>query len=255
MSPDLAHVRRLEAVSFRSFPATKTHYDGTWAIRMTAGHPAKRLNSVNPLDPADNADIEHRIELAGRRFSAFGRPLFFRLTPLAPTTLEDRFKAARWSSFDESVVMSCNLGDFDHKGVQSQLPLQDMGRWVDAYIEMSEESASLKPGLVEVLDSTEPATGLFLHSDGNGKSLSAVRCVVDRDLAGIFDLVTAPAHRGCGHSVTVFASALEWAKRQGASHAWLQVVVDNNAAMALYRRMGFEEVYRYRYWKPDQGPD
>ena len=49
---DLALVRRLEAVGFRAWPAASVHYDGSWAVRLTAGHPSKRLNSVNPLDPA-----------------------------------------------------------------------------------------------------------------------------------------------------------------------------------------------------------
>ena len=82
-----AVIRRLEAVSFRSFPSTTTRYDGTWAIRLTAGHPAKRLNSVTPLDPRDCEDLDRRIELAARRFAGFGRPLIFRLTPLAPPQL------------------------------------------------------------------------------------------------------------------------------------------------------------------------
>ena len=61
---DLGQVRRMEAVAFRSFPATTTYFDGTWAIRLTAGHPAKRLNSVNPLDPSDIAHMDERIEAA-----------------------------------------------------------------------------------------------------------------------------------------------------------------------------------------------
>ncbi|TIX45544.1 MAG: GNAT family N-acetyltransferase, partial [Mesorhizobium sp.] len=49
----LATVRRYEAAGFRAWPAAAVHYDGTWVVRLTAGHAAKRLNSVNPLDPGD----------------------------------------------------------------------------------------------------------------------------------------------------------------------------------------------------------
>ena len=52
---ELATVRRFEAAGFRAWPASAVHYDGTWASGSTAGHPAKRLNSVNPLDPGDVA--------------------------------------------------------------------------------------------------------------------------------------------------------------------------------------------------------
>ena len=46
---DLPSVRRLEAVGFRAWPAASVHYDGSWLIRLNAGHDSKRLNSVNPL--------------------------------------------------------------------------------------------------------------------------------------------------------------------------------------------------------------
>ena len=65
--PELAQVRRYEAVGFRAWPAAAVHYDGTWVVRLTAGHPAKRLNSVNPLDPGDVVNIEERIARAARR--------------------------------------------------------------------------------------------------------------------------------------------------------------------------------------------
>jgi ribosomal protein S18 acetylase RimI-like enzyme len=36
---------------------------------------------------------------------------------------------------------------------------------------------------------------------------------------------------------------------RGARTAWLQVVSDNAEALALYRKMGFAEAYRYAYWR------
>ena len=62
-------------------------------VRLTAGHPAKRLNSVNPLDPNDVRDLPERIMRAGRRFEAYGRPLTFRLSPLAGAALARHLEA------------------------------------------------------------------------------------------------------------------------------------------------------------------
>ena len=70
----LAQIRQIEAVGFRAWPASSVHYDGSWAIRMTASHPSKRLNSVNPLDPGDIANMEQRVTRAAQRFRAYGRP-------------------------------------------------------------------------------------------------------------------------------------------------------------------------------------
>jgi len=45
---------------------------------------------------------------------------------------------------------------------------------------------------------------------------------------------------------------LKLAKMSGAKLAWLQVVADNPAALRLYERFGFAELYRYSYRKPKQ---
>lgn len=247
----LAQIRLLEAVSFRSFPATTTHYDGTWAIRMTAGHPAKRLNSVNPLDPQDSLDLEGRIKKAERRFSSFGRPLNFRLTPLAPPQLSEIFRASGWEMHEESIVMMLDLASVKFANVQDQVPLQDIGRWADDFIDLSGEGKDLKPGLVEVIGATQPKTGLFLRTNNEGdKTASMVRCVCDQMLAGVFDLVSSPNMLRQGHARSIVETALLWAKRNSAKKAWLQVVADNSPANALYQSLGFREVYRYRYWKP-----
>ncbi len=67
---DLPKVRRLEAVGFRAWPAASVHYDGSWLVRLTAGHPSRRLNSVNPLDPSDYGDIDIRLQKAAKGFAA-----------------------------------------------------------------------------------------------------------------------------------------------------------------------------------------
>lgn len=242
----LAQVRRLEAVSFRSFPSTSTHYDGTWALRLTAGHPAKRLNSVNPLDPSDHAFVDARLELAKRRFESFGRPLVFRQSPLAPPELESLLDDRGWVRFDESVVMMVDLNAINLSDSIDFVPIKDIGYWVDSFLELSKEAKSTKPGLFEVISSIQPSSGLFVKSDGD-KRVAAVRCVHDNDLAGIFDLVTGEAFQRQGHARSLVLSALKWAKISGARHAWLQVVAENHSALELYGSIGFRELYRYSY--------
>ncbi|TIU67536.1 MAG: GNAT family N-acetyltransferase, partial [Mesorhizobium sp.] len=94
----LATVRRYEAAGFRAWPAAAVHYDGTWVVRLTAGHAAKRLNSVNPLDPGDTQHIAERIGRASRRFEAYGRPLTFRISPLSGPVLSKHLDSEGWSS-------------------------------------------------------------------------------------------------------------------------------------------------------------
>lgn len=245
--PGLAQVRRMEAISFRSFPANSTFFDGSWAIRLTAGHPAKRLNSVSPLDPSDHANIDARVEKAQHRFDSFGRRLVFRLSPLAPPELEKVLDDRGWVGFDESIVMVADLEALDFSNAMDQLPLKDVGLWVDAFLELSEDVGKNKPGLVEVIAAIEPVIGLFVTRNLTDQPLSALRCVRDNDLAGLFDVVTNIEARNQGHGRAIISSALKWAVKNGAVVGWLQVVADNQAALKLYQSFGFRELYRYNY--------
>jgi ribosomal protein S18 acetylase RimI-like enzyme len=250
--PGLGSVRRMEAVGFRSFPSTTTHFDGTWAIRLTAGYPAKRLNSVNPLDPRDHAQLERRIGDARRRFDAYGRPLIFRQSPLAPPELESLFDDEGWERFDESLVLIADVGAMKLAEAVDQVPLKDTGRWVDAVLGLDGKPAEQKGGLYEVISLIQPEVGLFLLQDAGGEPISAVRCVCDGTLAGIFDLATSRQHRRQGHGRQILASALKWASGRGAEMAWLQVVADNQSALSLYEDFGFDELYRYSYRQAPQ---
>ncbi|MFS0898569.1 N-acetyltransferase family protein [Mycolicibacterium litorale] len=63
--------------------------------------------------------------------------------------------------------------------------------------------------------------------------LSAVRVAEDR--------------RRRGHARTLCAALLDWGARNGASHAYVQVLADNAGAIALYESMGFTAQHRERY--------
>ncbi|OCW58304.1 GNAT family N-acetyltransferase [Hoeflea olei] len=254
--PNLAIVRRLEAVGFRAWPAASIQYDGSWQIRLTAGHPSKRLNSVNPLDPSDHDDIEIRIERAARRFDSYDRPLVFRQTPLAPKPLEAHLDAHGWRRFDETIVMTGRIDALDIDGGMDHLPLKDVGRYVDASIAVHGRDPALKPGLTEVLSAIRPPSGLFVLEEEATGPLSTALCVHDNDLAGLFELATRQDVRRAGYGRDVIRAALRWARHRGAQTAWLQVESANIPAVALYKGLGFGEVYRYAYrQKPNGGSD
>lgn len=242
-------VRRFEAAGFRAWPAASVQYDGTWVVRLNAGHPAKRLNSVNPLDPSDVHHIEERVARAGRWFEAYGRPLTFRLSPLSGRALSGYFDEQGWQTLSESLVMRANLEELPVDNAILQIPLKDIGRFINAAMEVHTMNASLRPGLTEIISSIHAEAGLFVLED-EGTPLATAVCVHDGDLAGLFEIATGPRERGKGYGRRVVLSALRWARLRGAQQAWLQVEADNAPALRLYQAIGFREVYRYHYRRP-----
>lgn len=247
--PGLATIRRFEAAGFRAWPAASVQYDGTWAVRLTASHPAKRLNSINPLDPGDDRNLKKRIAAAKRTFDAYGRPLTFRLSPLSAPGISKHLDEEGWQRLSESVVMSLDLDEAVVHDAISQIPLKDMNRFITAALDIHGYGAELRPGLSEVISSIEPEAGLFA-TEIDGAAVATAICVHDGELAGLFEVATLAKMRGQGYGRRVLLSALKWAHLHGARKAWLQVEADNEPAHRLYRSLGFREVYRYHYRQP-----
>ena len=251
--PSLAQVRRFEAAGFRAWPAASVEYDGAWLVRLTSGLPAKRLNSVNPLDPADTRDIGPRIARLASRFAAARRPLTFRLSPLAASAIADHLDAAGWSRFGHSLILQLGLEQLDLGAAIDQIPLRDVRRFVTALLAVGGADRSRRGGLSAVIAAIEPEAGLFVHEVG-GRPVASAICVQHRDLAGLFEVATDAGQRRRGHARRLLLSALKWARQRGARRAWLQVEADNAAALALYRSLGFTEVYGYHYRRPPGTP-
>ncbi len=248
---DLSLVRRLEAVSFQSFPAGSTYYNGTWAVRLTKNHTARRLNSINALDPRDTHDLGNRLDEVGFKFGQYGKPLVFRKSPLMPEKLFGIFVERGWREFDETIIMTRSLADFDCSKQPEVLPQSDVAKWVDAAIELGEEKKINRSRLIEILQTMKLPTGLFLLPDEMGRAACVGRCVVHGDMVGLFEMATRKDLRNRGLAKKLVNSALQFGRVNKAVTGWLQVVATNDPAVQLYTAAGFGERYRYSYWTPD----
>lgn len=243
----LAIVRRLEAAGFRAWPASSTAYDGTWSVRLTQSFPARRLNSVNPLDPSDDAEIEARVEASIRRFRAAGRVPTFRLSPLAPPALVTHLDERGWSSEGESLVLTADLAALDLSKTFDRIPIQDGLRYLDASLRVHERPQALREGLFEVMSSIRPSTAFFVREEPEETPVAVALAITDNDLAGLLDVAVSPHMRRRGLGLEIVTTALRHTLHRGACTGWLQVEVDNEAGLSLYRGLGFREAYRYVY--------
>jgi len=74
----------------------------------------------------------------------------------------------------------------------------------------------------------------------------------DRRWVGLSCIAVAAPHRRHGLGTLVCAELIHWGHKRGATHAYLQVEVENTGALELYQEMGFVEHHRYRYATPAQ---
>ena len=90
-------------------------------------------------------------------------------------------------------------------------------------------------------------TACFLALRAGDETVAVGLAVLERSHVGLFDIVTAPDHRGQGHGTALIHHLLTWGQTHGAHTAYLQVMRDNLPAQRLYARLGFQEQYGYWY--------
>lgn len=98
----------------------------------------------------------------------------------------------------------------------------------------------------------DPAViGIAIGEPGRLAAALLLRCVADE--AEILMVCVAPAARRRGLGRALVSAALDIAARRGVRRVFLEVAVDNPAALSLYGSIGFVEVGRRRdyYGRPE----
>lgn len=242
---EMPPIEELERASLNAVPAPRQALCGAAVVRAGYGG-AGRVNSATWLDPADGADLPARVQRIEGWYERLGLRPRFRLTPLAPPSLEPLLMARGYARMGETIVMV---------GALDGLPLPDGPAETaeapdEAWFDVSEGGAAravermaelrLFPSLLLV-----PASWVSVQLEGRVASVAQV--VADGTIAVLSGVATLPVMRGRGLARRACLAAFGWARSEGARVACLQVEAENDAALSLYRRLGFRQSYRYAY--------
>jgi len=172
----------------------------------------------------------------------------FKLTKAVyPTDLDHILEANGFSFAAETSVQIIDLGRVDARKdslIETSHAVDD--RWLDSFFRMSKAEIRHKDTLRSMLENIiQPRC---LASIENGDSMVACGLgVIQEKTVGLFDIIVDEDFRGKGLGRRILDGLLSWAKINGAESAYLQVMVDNKDAFALYQKLGFTELYRYWY--------
>ena len=251
----MSEIRQFEELGFHAWPAAQVTHFGSWAVQLTPYYPSKRGNSVNLLDPSDDADIEQRVEACEALFVAQSKQPVFRLTPLAPPALADYLSARGYTPSGGSSVMACDLRDNAVLKIrQPRLPLrlvhfrdgQESG-YSRISADFHNRSEPLVEGLAEVLRSIKPQKFIIAGFAG-AEPAATLLCVSEDGYTGLLDLCIGEAFRRRGFAKALVLNEMGQALSRGDHKFWLQVESANTAARALYQGLDFSTVYDYIYY-------
>jgi N-acetylglutamate synthase len=241
----MPHIR-LEEVALNAWPALQqVLYDG-WLLRFAHGY-TKRANSVQPFY-GSSLRLEEKITACEAFYAAKGLPCIFRLTPFSlPPELDTVLEGRGYAVVEPSRVMHRELKRGDGSRASGDgLREEPLDAWTELYGRFRGVALPATGVAAAMLGAIWPERRLVSLTH-EGEVVACGLAVLEREHVGLFDLVTARAHRNRGHGARLVTSLLAWGRQRGAATAYLQVVGSNHAACHLYEKLGFREAYEYWY--------
>jgi ribosomal protein S18 acetylase RimI-like enzyme len=227
----------IERLGWSAAPAAESSTVSGWSMNLGRGE-VGRMNSVTTFGQVPYEMFE-AVESVERRYRARRRQVVFRLTPL-DSELDDLLFARGYDRSEEILVMAAPVSADEQEGIEVLAGVT--GGWLERY-------AAFRPaGSSRVAEIGESLAGLALpHATFMVAEAAVGTAVLHGPWAGLFNVAVDPARRRQGLGRRVSLGMLDWAARAGAERAYLQVEEANQAAVALYRSLGFDETYRYWY--------
>ncbi|WP_024801826.1 GNAT family N-acetyltransferase [Nocardia sp. BMG51109] len=248
-----SEIRALEAAASDGWPGVaRARMDG-WLVTAGNGY-TNRANSAVPLGDSAGAaridpDVLHRI---GEWYTEHGLPLQLRLPDRLAEAPPD------WRTWSETRVLGIDLDNFRFPQGPSMVRIDASPHeaWLELHRFQGEDTTPVPPPqpdeavLTAVHDGEIGFAALGLPTPlavGRG----AVTTAPDgRRWVGLTCVAVAAPHRRHGLGTLICAELIRWGHRHGATHAYVQVAVDNTRALAMYREMGFVDHHDYRYAAP-----
>jgi ribosomal protein S18 acetylase RimI-like enzyme len=241
-------IRRIEETSMSALPALKTIYYDGWVLRFANGY-TRRSNSINPLY-SSTLPIEDKIDYCERTYDSLKQNIAFKLTDAAiPGDLETQLIARGYEHGPASPVsiQLCELTDLKSNPGVTVVRSETLSKaWQTEFFRMNGVSEDHYHTMRAMLNAIVPRTCCF-SIETEDSTVACGFAVQDGQYVGLFDIVTDPNHRRRGLGQAITLDMMKWGKDQGASTAYLQVVADNKPAIELYKKIGFEEAYKYWY--------
>ena len=223
-----SQIRNLEHAAAYGWPGTEQQWVDGWLLRFGGGH-TRRANSAIPLDAwASPATVPAIVEWYAERGVA---PLIsapdrlFRVPPGVPTEGENLVMVGTprrmtvWPGYDVAPYPNELWRAVDPRGVPD-----------------------------DVLTASIDGEVAFVTHPGVAAARGAITEAPDGTRwVGLSAVHVTKAERRRGRGRGVCQAVLNWAHRRGATRAYLQTEVGNDAAVDLFEAMGFTTQHRVRY--------
>ncbi|CAN1529989.1 NAT_SF domain containing protein [Rhabdaerophilaceae bacterium] len=225
------------------WPAVSTMLMQGFVVRFANGY-SGRANSASPILAGADLD-DARIETIENLYRSARLPPAFRDTPLMTRKTRRRLDCRGYQIKDSSEGMLIDLSArrfSAHPGVEF-MP-EPCEPWLSGISRFQVQEKRSPAHLLAIVGAIRVPV-YFARLLSGGLPVAFGMVAIDRGWAEIASIMVDPADRGRGHGRALTEALLAQAQSVGAQKAFLQVDITNEAAKALYRKLGFAGIYRY----------
>jgi len=245
---DLNTVKLVEELAANAWAPFVVQAYGAWRLRATFGI-TKRANSAWTVGPAPEGDWRGSVESFYRRR---GLPPCFYISDATPPAVVDTLVEAGFKPLYPGYFMIGSVRE-----TLDRLPADDRFEpvyaedadelWIADFIRLEGFEPVRAAAYAHIFGAIGPTRTFLRLVDADGALVGLATGVAERGWVGVSNVIVAPERRRQGAAAQLLRALAAWADREGASRLWLQVVEGNEAAIALYRKAGFDILSRFHY--------
>lgn len=226
-------------------PLSTLLYDG-WILRFADGY-TKRANSINPIYYS-TYELNEKINACETMYLANNLPAIFKITPFVqPIELDNTLAELGYSIVDMTSVQAVCLDHIREPELTSVSIEEELtAAWLDNFCKLNTVNQRFKGTMARMLSNIRTKKG-FISFYCEGQVVACGLGVIERGYIGLYDIVTEERFRNRGFGEQMILNLLKWGKENGASYSYLAVVSSNAAALSLYSKIGYSELYKYWY--------
>lgn len=236
----------IEELSMNAVPSLNTILFDGWILRFSEGYDYK-VNSINPLYTS-TYELNYKIEYCEKKYSSLNLPIIYKLTENNCNTLDKELDTRQYKQTKESKVMTLSLSNMEIK-VQPSVKVLNYAddKWLKGFCKLANIKSKSKQYTSQKIINNIQSKIVCSYIEQNNLIIACGLGVIERGFVGLFDINVAPMYRRIGFGSQICNSILREAIKYGAYMSYLQVSISNRPAIALYRKLGFIEQYKYWY--------
>ncbi|MBK5113588.1 MAG: GNAT family N-acetyltransferase [Candidatus Heimdallarchaeota archaeon] len=246
---DIQLIRFYQELSTNAWPAKYYYLLNGWIVRISEGV-TKRANSVIPLTYYGDKLLED-IQVIEAIYTKNKLPVIFQLPDYyEPKNLLKTLVESNYRIIDETRVMVAKFEDMSDIPVNQdysyQKTTETKNDWFNT-LSVSERGTQerIKGQKAIIRRILQPKC--FFSAKHEEKIIGVGMGVLEQGNLGIYDMIVNPDYRRQGIAASIIAQMVEWGKANSCHSVYLCVQGDNQAAIALYEKVGLKESFGYRY--------